>query len=383
MIRAVLLSGVITMSVSLPAAIAGTATTEDVAEIRLTPNQMKLIDLQTVAVARARLASEITLNGEVTPDQDRTIEVVSRVGGYVREVPRQLGDTVRAGTTLAVIESTEVAQAEAALRVAQSKAELARSQLAREAGLRKQKVSSEQDYQAARQAAAEAEAELRAAERKLALLGIDVKAAMASLPADQASVRVPLIAPIHGTLIEKRATAGTQIAEAAALFRLADLDRVWVIASVFEKNMGQVAIGQTATVTVAAYPDRTFEGKVTWIADIVDERTRTLKLRVELDNKERLLRPGSFGRVKLNIASQREVLAVPADAVQRQKSESIVFVAAGDGIFRTRDVTTGARTRELIEILSGLEAGDHVVTNGAFALKSELDKSGFEAGHGH
>lgn len=141
--------------------------------------------------------------------------------------------------------------------------------------------------------------------------------------------------------------------------------------------MGQVAIGQNAAVTVAAYPDREFDGRVTWIADLVDEKTRALKIRIEVENKDRALRPGSFARVKINTASAEEVLAVPAVAVLRQKAESIVFVDAGGGLFKRREVTVGARSRDAAEILSGLEHGEQVVTQGAFTLKSELEKAGF------
>lgn len=356
---------------------------DDAAGVRLTDNQIKLIGLKTTVVQRGKITNDIVLNGEVTPDQDRTIDVVARIGGQVREVPRQLGDAVRAGATLAVVESTEITQAEAAYHVALSKAELARSQLARENGLRRQKVSSEQDYQAARQAATEAEIELQAAARKLTLLGIDLKSLSSATPADRGLVRVPITAPIDGTLIEKHVAIGNQVTDSTALFRIANLDRVWVIASVFERNMGQVALGQTAKVTLAAYPGREFEGQVTWISDLVDEKTRTLKLRIEVDNKDRALRPGSFARVKLSTAPLHEVVAVPVDAVQRQKSESIVFVDEGNGLFKRREVAVGARSRETVEILFGLEPGERVVTNGAFTLKSELGKAGFEAGHGH
>jgi cobalt-zinc-cadmium efflux system membrane fusion protein len=348
------------------------------AEVRLTENQIRLIELQTVLVAPGRIVSDLVVNGEVMPDQDRTVDVVPRVGGTVREVPRQLGDAVQAGATLAIIESSEIASAEAAYHVAFSKAELARSQLNRETSLWKRKISSEQDYQAARQAAAEADIELRASERKLTLFGVDVKALPAGAAAsDRGPVRVAVTAPIDGTLIEKRVAVGNQVTDASPLFRVANLDRVWVIASVFERDMGSVAIGQTAEVTVAAYPGRTFEGRVTWIADIVDEKTRTLKVRVEVGNKDRALRPGSFARVAIGTSSQREVLAVPTAAVQRQKAEQIVFVVAGDGVFKRREVTLGARSRETVEILSGLEQGDTVVSNGSFTLKSELEKAGF------
>jgi RND family efflux transporter MFP subunit len=183
-------------------------------------------------------------------------------------------------------------------------------------------------------------------------------------------------APLDGTLIARTVAVGDQVAESSPLFRLANLDKVWVIASVFEKDMGRVAVGQAARVTLAAYPGRQFDGTVTWISDVLDEKSRTLKIRVEIDNGERLLKPGSFARVAVTPTDQRESLVVPAGAVQRQKDQAVVFVAEG-GVFKLRDVTVGERSRDAVAITSGLKPGEPVVTNGAFALLSELGKSAF------
>lgn len=346
-------------------------------EVRLTESQIKLIDLQVEAAKPGVVANDLVLNGEVTADQDRTVDVLPRAAGIVREVKGRLGDTVRAGAPLAVIESSGAAEAEATYLAAQSKAALTRAQAAREEGLWRKGISAQQDYQVARQAAQEADIQVRAAERQLQLLGLDPKTVGSQSAAGRGPVRLTIAAPLDGTLIGRSVAVGDQVTASSPLFRLANLETVWVIASVFEKDMGRVAVGQAAKVSLAAYPGRQFDGQVTWISDVLDEKSRTLKLRVELDNRDRLLKPGSFARVGLVPADQREGLIVPAAAVQREKDEAVVFVAEDGGLFKRRMVTVGERSRDAVAITDGLKPGERVVTNGAFALLSELGKSAF------
>jgi cobalt-zinc-cadmium efflux system membrane fusion protein len=346
-------------------------------EVKLTDSQMKLITLKVEAVKQGRIANDLVLNGEVTADQDRTVEVLPRTAGIVREVKGRLGDTIRAGAPLATIESSGAAEAEAAYLGAQSKAGLTRAQAVREEGLWRKGISSQQDYQVARQAAAQADIEVRAADRKLQLLGLDPKAAGSQADGGHGPVRLTITAPFDGTLIERRVAPGDQVTESSPLFRLANLDKVWVIASVFEKDMGRVAVGQPARVFLTAYPGRQFEGGVTWISDVLDEKTRTLKIRVELDNAERLLKPGSFARVAVTPTDQRSGLVVPATAVQRQKDQTVVFVQESAGVFKVRKVKVGERSREAVSIVDGIRAEEQVVTNGAFSLLSELGKNAF------
>lgn len=346
-------------------------------EIHLTPEQIKLIGLKTAIVQQTPIVIDLMLNGEVTPNQDRTVQILPRVPGIVREVLKTLGDRVRANEPIAIIESRELAETEAAFLAAKSRAELAQRQLEREETLFKKKITAEQDYLTAKQAAEAAAIELRATEQKLTLLGLDPRAAKPRQSGSSTPVRVPVFAPFDGTLIEKRVAVGDQVTDQTPLFRIANLDEVWVIANVFEKDMGSVRVGRAATVMLRAYPDRKFEGKITWVSEVIDEKTRTLRARVEIDNRERLLRPGSFARVSLRTESQNNGISVPAPAVQRQKSENIVFIDGGDGLYKRREVKIGTRSPETVEVTGGLAPGEAVVTSGSFMLKSELEKSGF------
>lgn len=343
-------------------------------EVRLTQDQIKLIELATEPAQPGTISPELLLNGEVMPDQNRIVDILPRSAGIVRDVPRHLGDTVSTGDTLAVIESSTIAEAEANYLTARSKLALMQARAAREASLRAKRITSEQEYQVARQAAEQAAVELRAAERKLTLLGLDPAKAV-EMPTG-VSPRMPVRAPIDGTLIERRVNVGDQVSDSTPLFRLANLDHVWVIASVFARDIGKVALGQPASVIVEGYPERRFEGKVTWISDIVDQQTRTLKIRVELDNAEHMLRPGSFAGVTIR-PHPANVLAIPVSAVQRQKDQAYVFVEAAPGVFRKRPVILGNRGRSRVEVVSGLQPGEKVVSQGAFTLRAELEKSSF------
>ncbi|MBY0558512.1 efflux RND transporter periplasmic adaptor subunit [Hyphomicrobium sp.] len=345
-------------------------------EVKLSAAQAELIGLETAYAKKTTLAREIWLNGEVTADQDRTLQVLPRAGGVVVEVKKALGDEVRTNDVLAFIESQEISSSSAAYLVAKSKASLAQRQLERHETLWKKNVIAEEEYLISQQGAAEAQAQLRAAAQKLALLGIDAATVDNSAP-PSVSTRVPVLAPMSGTIIEKKIAVGDQVTDQTPLFRLADLEKVWVIASAFEQDMGQLAVGLPATVVLRAYPDRKFQGRVTWVSQVVDERTRTLAIRVELDNSDKLLRPGSFARVLIKVPMREASVSIPPNAVQRHNQEQIVFVDAGGGVYKLRSVKTNLKTPNEVEIVSGLAAGEKVVTDGSFMLKSELEKSSF------
>lgn len=357
---------------------AGAADNVEPGEIRLSESQVRLIELKTAQAQPGNLATDLMVNGEVVASQDRTVQVLPRTAGVVREVLKGLGDRVRTNDALVVIESKELAEAQAAYLNARSRAALAQTQLTREEGLWKKKISAEQDYLTAKQAASETVIDLRTAERKLTLLGVDPKAVAASTPQDSpAAVRVPVTAPFEGTIIEKKVVVGDQIDSTAPLFRVADLSSIWVIVSVFEADIGRVFQGQPASISVRAYPDRQFAGTATWIGDVLDEKTRTLKVRIEVPNPGGLLKPGFFARVGLKVVAPEATLLIPPMAVQRQGNETIVFVAVGNGVFQRREVKLGARAANAVEVAEGLRAGETVVTDGSFLLKSELEKSAF------
>lgn len=354
-------------------------------EVTLTDSQIKLAEIKTAFVSRGDIYIELPLPGEVTLNQDRLVHIVPIVPGVVQRVHKMLGDRVRAGDVMATIRSRELADAKAAYLAAHERIALTQVNFTREEGLWKEKISSKKEYLDAKQALAETRIELRSTEQKLRVLGFSseyLKTSLLTEPGDSFA-QYDITAPFNGTIIEKHIAQGEKVGEDADLYTLCNLNTVWVIGSVYAGDIAKIKQGQIAKVIVKAYADRSFAGKVTWIADIIDEGTRTLKIRVEVDNKDRLLKSGMFAKIALGVETKRNVITVPPSAIQTQKGETIVFVAEGGGRFERRKVELGTRSAFKQEIISGLQAGEKVVTSGSFILKSELEKAGFEAGHAH
>lgn len=353
------------------------------AEISLTPEQIAQLQPQTAPVTLADIDVELPLTAEVSLNEEALAHIYPRVPGIVVRIVKTLGDTVRKGDVLAIIESRDLADAQADYLVARETAALAEANYSREEGLWREKITSEREYLDAKRAFAEGGIKLRSAEQKLHALGLsdtDVES-IAQHPRESAS-RYPITAPLTGSIIKKHVTPG-ELVGADELYTIADLDVVWLLTSVHEKDLARVKQGQAATVVTQAYPDRPFPGRLTWIAATIDEQTRTLTVRVEVDNKERVLRPGMFARVLLAAETKKGVLTIPETAVLTERGETFVFVEESAGRYQRREIRPGIRASGALEVLDGLKEGEKVVTAGSFILKSELGKAGFEAGHGH
>ncbi len=184
----------------------------------------------------------------------------------------------------------------------------------------------------------------------------------------------PVIAPFDGTLVEKHVTLGEMVG-AESLYTLSDLSRLWVLTDIYEKDLATIKVGQTVLVSVAAYKDQIFPGTIDYISNLMDEQTRTVKVRVVVDNAQRLLKPGMFAQVWIKAKSVALAVAVPLSAVQSKDKESMVFVVTGEEEFEKRTVKLGLRDKEYAVVLEGLKEGEVVVTKGSFLLKSELAKT--------
>lgn len=192
-----------------------------------------------------------------------------------------------------------------------------------------------------------------------------------------------LRSPITGHIIEKHATIGEIVESGKSLFVVADLSSVWIVLDLYERDVARVKMGQEARVIVPGLKDAVV-GKVTYLGDLVDAQTRTLKARVEVKNPEHRLKPGMFVQVQLvEKAAKTPVVLVPEGAIQRMGAETIVFIEEKRGHYMKRDVKLGARSGSKVVIKSGLNAGDNVVVTGSFWLKSQLSKSQLGGGHSH
>lgn len=379
--RSLLTALLLAVAVGASAGYAATSATEPdgkTAEsdlVQLSPAQIAMAGIDSEPAKTAPVGDRLRFPAEVALNANRVAEIVPRVGGRVRAVKADLGQNVAAGATMAVIESRDLAAAKAAYLSAREKRKLADATVAREERLWKQRISAEQDYLVARQAAETARIEQEAAAQQLRALGLDpgkVSARTSNL------AEMVATAPFAGTVIERHVVQGEQVSEGTTMFRLADLSTVWVMARVSENSLAAVALNRPATVMVRAYPGRTLSGQVTWIGATLDEATRTLPVRIEVDNLDRLLKAGMFAEVTLATSDKRPAVIVPMAAVQEQENTKVVFIALGSDRFALRSVQLGARIGDAVEIVAGVRPGERVVTNGGFALLSELGKGALE-----
>jgi membrane fusion protein, heavy metal efflux system len=219
-----------------------------------------------------------------------------------------------------------------------------------------------------------ARADLHEAEEKLHLLGMTEREiqqlAAKTLPHAEVA-RVSLRAPFSGEVIERNATIGEVIDPNTMLFTVADLSAVWVRADFPEQQAGRLKTGLIFDLRVLAYPDTIFHGAITYVGAVIDPTTRTVMARADVSNLEGRLRPEMFAEVSL-VTDEQSILSVPRAAVQQVGSRTVVFVVRGPRRFESREVTLGQASTEYIQVVTGLTSGDEVVTQGSYALKSEL-----------
>lgn len=264
------------------------------------------------------------------------------------------------------------------------------SALAKFKGLMEQiKFTSEQELIRAKQALEQAQVAEGSARSSLMILGYSQGevAAMDPLSEGEEVAHYTIDAPFAGTITEKDVVIDERVGPTTKLFDVTDLASVWIQADIYAKDLGLVAglQGQTIRFRTDAYPGRTFEAEVFYTGDIVDPQTRTVRVMAEVDNPDRLLKPGQFATIELTAGTETGVLQVPDSAILEDRDETYVFVHKGGEEFERRDVTVGRRVPERVaEIAAGLAPGEPVVVGGAFALKSALQGEGLgEGGHAH
>jgi cobalt-zinc-cadmium efflux system membrane fusion protein len=348
--------------------------------VQLTDAQLQELGIEVATAGPGKLAAYVTLPGHVTLNADRRADIIPRVSGAIQQVLKQLGDRVRAGEVMAVIDSRELADLKSAYLNARDRVPLAEVTFRREEDLWKKKISPEQEYLQAKRALTEARIELRAAEHKLRALGF-TEADLNRLPtqADGTFTRYPITAPFDGSVIEKHVTLGAVVRDDTVAYVIADLRSVWVNVSVYAKDLPLVRQGQPVSIAVGdGIPDA--QGSIAYVAPVVDEQTRTALARPVLPNPNGAWRPGLFVTAMIEVGATDVALLIPKEAVQTVEGKATVFVQTPEG-FEARPVTLGRANETHVEVRSGLEPGERYAASETFILKAELAKG--EATHQH
>ena len=332
-----------------------------------------------VAVAPAqkqRLPGMISATGKVEANADRIAHVSPRISGKVVSVRASLGDSVSAGQHLVTLDSVELGDALSRYHQSKTRLALAQSNMDRIKALVDKKIAARKDILQAETDYRIAQTDLHSDEERLSLYGVS----LSDLKGDNhRKPLLPVRSPIGGIITEKHAIVGELADPSKSLYTVADLSSVWVLVDIHEKDLAKVRRGQAATVIVGAFPDQKFRGRITYLADLVDEATRTVKARVEVPNPGRTLKPEMFATVELALAADAPpVLAVSEEAVQEIDGKKVVFVAEKETEFEPRAVELGRTVGGMVEVVSGLKEGERYAVKGAFTLKSELKKEELE-----
>lgn len=353
-------------------------TASGVETVSLTADQIDVAGIDVAPVARGSIDVNLRLTGEVSFDRNRFATISAPLSGVVHEVRKTTGNFVESGDVLLVLSSRDLARAKSDYMAIGQKSALALHNYERLKGLWEDKIASEQDYLDAQQAYTELQIDLKTTKEQLLILGLspaDVEAIKSGESTDL--TQYELKAPFAGTIVEQFVSLGERVQPEAELYTLAATHRVWVFANVYEEDVGKIRLGQRGTVRVQAYPEESFQGEVAWIADAMDESTRTLSIRLDVPNSDQRLKANMFAQVQVAVGVRPDVLVIPESSVQHEPDGESVFVETDTGTFQVRPVQLGATDDGHVEVTAGLEERDRVVVRGAFILRSELEKGSF------
>jgi membrane fusion protein, copper/silver efflux system len=328
----------------------GPAKIEGLATVNIDPQRQQLIGLRTAEVTRGVVGGSWRTVGRVAVDQTRVHHVNVKVAGFAEQVfVDYVGKTVQVGEPLFTIYSPELLSVQEEYLLALR----ARKALGDGGGVG---AAGEDLVQSARQ--------------RLKLWDIPDAEVERLEKTGRPQKTLTLHAPMAGVVTKKDVVMGHRLQEGDMPYEITDLKQVWVLADAYESDLARLKMGMTASLSLQAFPNRAFRGKVIFIDPLLDPKTRTAKVRLAFPNPTGELRPEMFGEVMLQ-AAPRQGLRVPADAVIDSGTKKVVFVAVGDGKFQPREVRLGTTGPDLVEVLSGLSAGDAVVTRANFLVDSE------------
>jgi len=343
----------------------------ELAVLKVEPSMLRDLRITAAKVEERTGGDSTTVLGELRVNENTYAEVGAPIPSRIVRFEVGTGGNVRAGQTLAVLQSPEIGKARAEMITAQSHVDLARQVLERKRRLGAERIVSEREIQEAEAGLASAEAELRSARAALQSLGLG-STDIGTLDSPQYILR----SPVRGVVIERAGMQGQMADPSQPLFRIGDLRVLWLTVHAFERDAVGIRQGVKAKIVFAALPGQTFTGKVTLVGEQVDLDSRTVPVRIEVRNDRGMLRPGMSATAFLTTGNGTgKLLAVPAASLQRTGERWVVFVPRSDDEFEIRTVGRGRDLGGEVEIVSGLKIGETVVVDGAFLLKAQVERS--------
>lgn len=322
-------------------------------QLNLSPEKIQKLGVKAETVQYRQLTRAIRALGSIQVDERRQHVVTAKFEGWVQQLlVNATGQSVKRGQPLLQIYSPDLLTAQQEYLIARQ--------------------GEQTLQQASPQALATAQQLTRNALQRLRYWDIDQAQLNRLQQQDSVLETLPLLSPVSGVVMEKPAVQGMRFMPGETLFQIADLSKVWLLVDVFEQDLDWVKLGQPVSVNIKAYPDNAFSGKVDFIYPTLNNDTRSVKVRVELDNSQGLLKPDLYGSVDLSASSQQHLqLAVPESAILDSGSRQVALVQLAEGLFEPRNVKLGHRAGGYVEVLEGLADGERVVTRANFLIDAE------------
>jgi RND family efflux transporter MFP subunit len=332
--------------------------------VNVSPERQQLVGIRTSVAELRPLVKKIRTVGIVTFDETRVAQVFSKVDGWIEKLfVNYTGKLVEKGQPLFTLYSPDlVATQEEYLLALKAKERLGSSSI--------------------REISAGSDSLLESAHRRLSLWDISEEQIKDVQNTGKPKRTLTFFSPISGFVLKKDAVQGMRVMPDKELYTITDLSTVWVNADIYEYELGQIRIGQKATINLSYFPGRTFVGKVAWISPVLDEKTRTAKIRLEFPNRDFILKPEMYANAEIDIDAGRK-LAVPYEAVMDSGLRKIVFLDKGEGRFEPAEVKIGNRFDGHYEVLAGLSPGERILASASFLLDSESRLKEAMAGMAH
>ena len=346
----------------------------------------KLIGLETAVAQFQTIDLLIAVPGKIIPNQNQLAIVSPFIEASINCVFVNIGDKVKEGDLLACVTSPQIGILRAEYDKAKAELEIANTNYARQQKLFQENIISEKSFQEAELSQKVAEVNNAYAMKKLLAMGV-MEDELDNPPeghSDAVGSTLHIHAPISGVITARNASIGQKVDLSTRLFEVVNLDNVWLEADIFEKDLASISLGQTVHVSVTAFPENIFSGNIFYIGNTLNNITKTIKILVEINNSSHRLKPGMFANTNIVIGKKEHALVVPIDAILDDEQLKVVFVKE-EADYHRHVVQIGIISNMYAEIMSGLNAGDTVVTKGNFQLKSKLKMTGVDphAGHVH
>lgn len=344
---------------------------------------------------KTRIASRLSIPGVLSLNLNRTAHISSFVGGKVVSLSVDLGTPVKQGQDLLTINSPEFARAQADFLQARAQFLLSSQEYDRAKMLLEEQAIEQKEYlrrEAEHEQSATRYGALGSALHSYGITHAQIdelirkceRLDQETYKCDIADPRLTVLSPLSGTVIERDVVLGEHVDPEKVLFSVSDLSTLWAVLDAYENDLALIHPDSTITITSSLYPDQVFSGIITAISDQVDPELRTVKIRAEIDNSQKQLKPNMYiqGHIE-NISKTEDTLMLPEAAIQNLEGRKVVFILSAENTFTAHPVNTGGKIGDNRIILEGLRGDENVVVGGAFTLKTELGKATFGHAHAH